>query len=166
MTSTDLSHQGFDGAGDPHSAVLGEATRSGVVECRYRGSVVALDANGAVLYSRGTPEVAVFGRSANKPMQAAAMVTAGLDLPPELLALVCASHSGEARHVALVRHLLALGGLSEFDLQNSVYPPLGPLAQADLYRRGGEPRTISCGAFLEWGPSPPWSTTTPSAAFS
>jgi L-asparaginase II len=84
---------------DPHNAVLGESTRNGIVECRFRGSVVALDGDGTVLFERGTPAVAVYGRSANKPMQAAAMVGLGLDLPSELLAMVCASHSGEARHV-------------------------------------------------------------------
>jgi L-asparaginase II len=128
---------------DPHSAVLGEATRNGIVECWFRGSVVALDASGAVVFERGTPQVAVYGRSANKPIQAAAMVRLGLDLPSELLALVCASHSGEARHMALARHILGLGGLTEADLQNSVFPPLGAQAQADLYRSGGEPSRLS-----------------------
>jgi L-asparaginase II len=131
------------GLSDPHSAVLGESTRNGIVECRFRGSVVALDAHGTVLFERGTPAVAVYVRSANKPMQAAAMVGLGLDLPSELLAMVCASHSGEARHVALARHILALGGLTEADLQNTAYPPLGPAAQADLYRSGGEPSRLT-----------------------
>lgn len=131
---------------EPHemrSAILGESTRNGIVECRFRGSVVALDASGSVVFERGTPQVAVYGRSANKPIQAAAMVRLGLDLPSELLALVCASHSGEARHMALARHILSLGGLTEADLQNSVFPPLGAQAQADLYRNGGEPSRLS-----------------------
>ena len=136
---------GLDASGltDPHNAVLGEATRNGIVECRFRGSVVALDVDGTMVFERGTPEVAVYGRSANKPLQAAAMVGLGLDLPSELLALVCASHSGEARHVALARHILALGGLTEADLQNTAYPPLGAQAQADLYRSGGEPTRLT-----------------------
>lgn len=128
---------------EPHSAVLGEATRNGIVECRFRGSVVALDASGSVVFERGTPTVAVYGRSANKPMQAATMVGLGLDLPSELLAMVCASHSGEARHVALARHILALGGSTEADLQNTVFPPLGAQALADLYRSGGEPSRLT-----------------------
>ena len=48
-------------------------------------------------------------RSCNKPVQALAMVRAGLDLPDELLALACASHSGEPFHVEGVRRILALG---------------------------------------------------------
>lgn len=139
----DAQSQDPDPDPDPHSVVLGEATRNGIVECRFRGSVVALDASGAVVFERGTPRVAFYGRSANKPIQAAAMVRLGLDLPSELLALVCASHSGEARHMVLVRHILALAGLSEAELQNSVFPPLGLQAQADLYRSGGEPNRLS-----------------------
>lgn len=128
---------------ETHTAILGESTRNGIVECRFRGSVVALDASGAVVFERGTPRLAVYGRSANKPIQAAAMVRLGLDLPSELLAMVCASHSGEARHMALARHILALGGLTEADLQNTAYPPLSPAAQADLYRSGGEPSRLT-----------------------
>ena len=46
-------------------------------------------------------------RSSNKPVQALAMVELGLDLPPDLLALACASHSGEPFHVEGVRRILA-----------------------------------------------------------
>ena len=41
-----------------------------------------------------------FPRSANKPMQAAAMLRNGLDLRGKLLALAAASHSGEGFHLA------------------------------------------------------------------
>ena len=41
------------------------------------------------------------------------MVRLGLDLPPELLALACASHSGEPFHVEGVRRILASAGLDE-----------------------------------------------------
>ena len=37
------------------------------------------------------------------------MVRLGLDLPPELLALACASHSGEHFHLEGVRRILAVG---------------------------------------------------------
>ena len=40
------------------------------------------------------------------------MVELGLDLPPDLLALACASHSGEPFHVEGVRRILALGRVS------------------------------------------------------
>ena len=52
------------------------------------------------------------------------MVRLGLDLPPELLALACASHSGEAFHVEGVRRILPRAGLDESALQT---PPDYPL---------------------------------------
>lgn len=128
---------------EPHSAVLAESTRDGVVECRFRGSVVALDPNGLVAFSLGTPEVAVFGRSANKPLQAAAMVRLGLRLPNDLLAFVAASHSGELRHVELGRRLLALGGFDEADLQNTKLAPLDVAARDEMCRRGDHPSRLT-----------------------
>jgi L-asparaginase II len=133
----------IDLPGDLHDAVLAESTRNGVVECRFRGSVVALDCDGLVVFSLGTPEVAVFGRSANKPMQAIAMVRLGLQLPNDLLAFVAASHSGELRHVELGRRLLALGGFDETDLQNTILPPLGVAARDDMCRRGDHPSRLT-----------------------
>ena len=83
----------------PAEPVLVEVTRSGMTESRHRGSVVALDADGSVALALGDVDSPVYGRSANKPLQAAAMVELGLDVPPDLLALVCASHNGEPVHV-------------------------------------------------------------------
>ena len=62
--------------------VLVEVVRSGMVESRHRGSVVGLDADGAVVLPVGDVDAPVYGRSANKPLQATAMVELGLDLPP------------------------------------------------------------------------------------
>jgi L-asparaginase II len=45
------------------------------------------------------------------------MVRAGLDVPDDLLAVVCASHSGEDMHVERVRRLLDGAGLDESALQ-------------------------------------------------
>ena len=62
------------------------------------------------MLSAGSPDVAVFPRSSNKPLQAVGMLEAGLDLDGELLALACASHSGEAFHLDGVRRILAGAG--------------------------------------------------------
>ena len=72
--------------------------RSGFDESVHFGAVVGLDTDGSIAFSFGDPEVLVYPRSSNKPMQAVAMVRAGLDVEPELLALVCASHDGTEVH--------------------------------------------------------------------
>ena len=84
----------------------------------------------------------VFLRSAAKPFQAAAVVRSGaldrLGLGDETLAIVAASHSGEARHVALVAALLARLGLGEPALRCGTHPPLHEPTAARLDGRFSE----------------------------
>ena len=70
------------------------ARRSDCDESVHFGAVVGLASNGEIEFAVGDPTTAIYPRSSNKPMQAVAMVRAGLQLPPDLLALVCASHDG------------------------------------------------------------------------
>jgi L-asparaginase II len=79
--------------------ILAEVIRSGFAESCHRGSVVVLGPDGQAVLRAGETRAAAFPRSANKPMQAAGMLRAGLDLDGKLLALAAASHSGEAFHV-------------------------------------------------------------------
>ncbi|MFD5113909.1 asparaginase [Streptomyces sp. NPDC058391] len=118
------------------SPVLAEVVRSGFVEGLHRGTLVLLAADGSVELELGDPEVPVFPRSSNKPMQAAAVLRAGLGLSGERLALAAASHSGEGFHLALVREMLAEHGLTADDLRT---PPDLPLdrVEAEAYLAGG-----------------------------
>jgi L-asparaginase II len=93
--------------------VLADVVRSGFTESRHRGSIAVVAADGTVCYRAGTIDVPVFPRSSNKPMQATAMLTAGLDLDGELLALAAASHAGEDFHVAGAQKILDGAGLTE-----------------------------------------------------
>jgi L-asparaginase II len=111
--------------------------RSGFLESRHRGALVALDAGGGVLLSAGTADEPMFPRSSNKPLQAAAMLGCGLDLEGKLLALAAASHSGEDFHVAGVREILARAGLDEQSLQCPPDLPIDEEAQRALLRAGG-----------------------------
>jgi len=104
--------------------VLVEVERSGFVESRHRGSVAGLAADGSSALRLGSPEDPVFPRSANKPMQAVAMVRNGLGLENELLALASASHSGEDFHVDGAQKILAGAGLSADDPKCPVQWPL------------------------------------------
>lgn len=123
--------------------IVAEVVRSGFVEGHHHGSVVALAADGSVDWSVGAVDVPVLPRSCNKPVQALAMVRLGLDLPPDLLALACASHSGEAFHIDGVRRILASAGLDESALQTPPDLPLDDEARAAVLRAGGAPDRIS-----------------------
>ncbi|WP_078970756.1 asparaginase [Streptomyces chattanoogensis] len=128
------------------SPVLAEVVRSGFVEGRHRGSLVVLAADGSVEWSLGDAAAPVFPRSANKPMQAAAVLRAGLDLAGERLALSAASHSGEPFHLDLVRTMLTEHGLTAGQLQTPPDLPLDP-AEAEAYLAAGnvrEPLTMNC----------------------
>ena len=123
-------------------AVVAEIVRSGFVEGHHYGSVVALAADGSVEWSVGDVDSPVLPRSCNKPLQAVAMVEAGLDLPPELLALACASHSGERPHLEGVQRLLERVGLSEDDLQCPVDWPMIDSVRDEALRAGAEPSRL------------------------
>jgi L-asparaginase II len=117
--------------------VIAEIVRSGFVEGRHRGSVVAIDTADAVVYERGEVSTPILPRSCNKPLQAVGMLRAGLDLDGELLALACASHSGEDFHLTGVRRILADAGLDESALQTPPGWPLDDDARDRLIRAGG-----------------------------
>ncbi|MFF3731307.1 asparaginase [Streptomyces sp. NPDC002476] len=126
--------------------VLAEIVRSGFVEGGHRGSLVVLAADGSVERALGDPAAPVFPRSANKPMQAAAVLRAGLDLSGQRLALAAASHSGEGFHLDLIRTMLAEHGLTPGDLRTPPDLPLDP-AEAETYLAAGNVReriTMNC----------------------
>ncbi|QDQ12306.1 asparaginase [Streptomyces spectabilis] len=126
--------------------VLAEVVRSGFVEGRHRGSLVLLGADGEVELALGDVAAPVFPRSTNKPMQAAAVLRAGLDLSGERLALAAASHSGETFHRDLVLKMLAEHGLTAAELQCPPDLPLDPV-EAETYLAAGAARdrvTMNC----------------------
>jgi L-asparaginase II len=107
--------------------ILVEVVRSGFVESVHRGRVAVTGPDGALLSSVGAEFAPMYPRSSSKPLQAVGMLRAGLDLDGALLALVCASHSGEPIHVDGARAILAGVGLDESALQT---PPDWPLDDA------------------------------------
>ncbi|MBI5089522.1 MAG: asparaginase [Actinobacteria bacterium] len=125
---------------------LAVTERSGLDESVHFGSVVVLGADGSIVFSAGDPTTTVYPRSSNKPMQAVAMVRAGLDLPPDQLALVCASHDGTPEHLAAARHILAGAGLDELALGNTPGLPLDEHAAHTVLRHGGgrTPLQMNC----------------------
>ena len=127
----------------PGADVVAEVVRSGMVESRHRGSVVALDAAGAVAVAVGDTQTPMYPRSANKPAQAAAMLRLGLPLDGELLALAAASHSGESFHLKGARRILAAADLDETLLRNTPRWPLDEIAMVAYARQGLERSSIA-----------------------
>ena len=133
-------------AGMSSHSIVAEIVRSGFVEGHHRGSVVRLGPDGDVAWSVGDVESQIYPRSCNKPIQAAAMVRAGLPLRGKLLALASASHSGERFHIEAVRQILDGAGLDEQALQTPPDYPFDDVAKIGYVRAGHErsPIAMNC----------------------
>jgi L-asparaginase II len=128
---------------EPLHAPVAHLIRGGMIEGIHYGSVVVLDADGQVQLQIGDIEAAFYPRSAIKPVQAVAMVRAGLPLDGELLSLAAASHSGEERHLAGTRRILELAGLTESDLRNVPDLPFDPAVRDVWVREGRAPSRLA-----------------------
>ena len=121
--------------------VVAEVVRSGYVEGRHHGSVLALRPDGSVALAVGDVDRPIFPRSSNKPLQAVALLEAGWDpADDQQLVLGCASHSGESRHLDVVRR--SLGGLPQDALGCPPSLPLSTEAAHALLAAGGGPTRL------------------------
>jgi L-asparaginase II len=120
--------------------VLIEVMRGSLVESRHRGAVAVGDAAGTTALAIGDVSTPVFPRSAVKALQALPLVEQGAadryGLDDEALALACASHSGEAAHIAGVEAMLAKAGLDPSALRCGAHWPIAQAAAAAVARSG------------------------------
>jgi L-asparaginase II len=104
-----------------------EVSRGRAVESMHRVRGVACSAAEDEESTRGDPPVLTYWRSAMKPFQALPLfedgVAGALDLEPEDVALICASHGGMRQHTERVAGLLRRLGLSEDHLHCGPHPP-------------------------------------------
>ncbi|MER5729038.1 asparaginase [Streptomyces sp. NPDC002138] len=128
---------------EPQHVPVAHVTRGGVIEGVHYGSVVVLDGDGAVRWGIGDIEAACYPRSALKPVQAVAMVRAGLPLDGALLSLAMGSHSGEERHLAGTRQILERAGVTEDDLRNVPDLPYAAAVRDAWLREGRGPSRLA-----------------------
>ena len=131
----------------PNSAVpLLRIERGEVEEGIQRGHLAAVDAEGMLLASKGDPTRLTYYRSCAKPFQAIAALRTGIverfGLTAEHVAIMCASHSGEPRHVAMVRDLLAHVGIDESALQCGAHWPYDEAVASIVRREMAEPLAV------------------------
>ncbi len=126
--------------------IVVEVTRGPLVESRHRGAGAVVDARGALVFSFGDVERPVYPRSAVKAFQALPLVESGaadqLGLGEAEIALACASHSGEAAHVAGAAAMLGKAGADVAALACGAHWPLGEKAARALARSGAEPSAL------------------------
>ncbi len=117
---------------------LVEATRGAMVESRHRAAFAVADTDGRIVLSGGDFERPVYARSAIKPLQALPLIESGAAdayaLSNAEIALACASHSGEPRHVETVRAWLTRIGCTVADLECGSHLPTNETAMQALLR--------------------------------
>jgi L-asparaginase II len=121
-----------------------EATREDLVESVHRVSLAVMSSEGRLIASAGDPSRVAFWRSSAKPFQAMPLVDDGaadaLGITRAELALACASHSSEPRHLEVAAGLLRRAGAGEDALACGPHPPISP-AVAERVTRDGIPLT-------------------------
>ncbi|GAB4099652.1 asparaginase [Sinomonas halotolerans] len=125
----------------PAHVPLAVQSRGGLVESVHYGSIAATgspDAGGSILWQAGDPGP-FYPRSALKPLQAVALVRAGLRLEDRLLALAAASHSGGPEHRDGALEILRLHGLGPSALANTTDLPYGAAEREAWLRASGGP---------------------------
>jgi L-asparaginase II len=104
-----------------------ELTRGGTLECQHLGSVAVVNAAGKLLAQAGDPHWLSFTRSTLKALQALPFIEADgaaqFGLSTQHLALLCASHSGEEKHVEGVTQILDKAGLTYKALKCGCHTP-------------------------------------------
>lgn len=123
--------------------VVAHVVRGGFVESVHRGTAVVTMPDGGIELQVGDPAGQVFPRSSSKPLQAVAMLRAGLGSRGAHLALACASHSGEEFHLVAAREILAGAGLAETHLQNTPDYPYDETARIAWITSGRPKQAIA-----------------------
>lgn len=111
----------------PRHVPLVAVTRGALPELIHHGSIAVVDLEGKLVHGVGDPQSLNFTRSTLKPFQALPFVEDGgmarFAFTSHELALMCASHSGEAVHVQIVKRMLNAIEANEGDLQCGCHPP-------------------------------------------
>ena len=120
--------------------------RNGIVENRHEVHAAVVDASGKLLYALGNPSRLTLIRSAAKSAQALAVLETGAlekyGFDDADLALMCASHSSEERHVSRARNMLAKANHVEADLRCGGHPAIMPEMNSSWIKGGFVPTPV------------------------
>jgi L-asparaginase II len=120
--------------------------RGDLVENTHAAHVAVVDAEGRLLYAFGDPARLTLARSAAKPAQAVAVLETGalerFGFDDADLALMCASHNSEPRHVERTRAMLAKAHATEADLRCGGHTPLSDAVWKEWIRRDFTPTGV------------------------
>ncbi|RDU96088.1 asparaginase [Trinickia dinghuensis] len=120
--------------------------RGPAVENRHQAHVAVVDGAGRLLYAFGDPHRLTLPRSAVKPAQALAILETGalerFGFDEADLALMCASHNSEDRHIARARAMLAKAHVTEDDMRCGGHPAISDAVQRAWIKRDFAPTPV------------------------
>lgn len=110
------------------SVELVHVYRGNQIESIHRGDVVAVDANGNIIFHYGDPRKRTYWRSSAKPFQIVPFIEGGglekYEISSRELALMTASHGGEPPHLLVLDSILNKIGKTVDDLDCGVARPM------------------------------------------
>ena len=123
-----------------------EVVRGNAVESQHQVMTVVADERGLVSSFWGNVDYLTFPRSAIKPLQALALVESGamekFGLDEKILALACASHTGEKHHLVSLHHWLEKIKLKESDLYCGPAYPSHEATRHDMIKKNQPPAPL------------------------
>ena len=127
-------------------SIAAKTYRGEAIENTHIAHVAVVDAQGDLLYAFGDPARMTLARSAAKPAQALAVLETGalerFGFEEADLALMCASHNSEERHIERARQMIAKAHASEADLRCGGHPPLSDAVYRSWIKRDFTPGAI------------------------
>lgn len=118
------------------------------VESVHRVSAAVCDARGELWAQLGDPHLVTCLRSAAKPFQALPLLAGGgaerFGLDDDEVAILCASHNGEQRHLETAAAVLRKAGLDESALRCGAHPPYHAASAAALGATPPRPLHNNC----------------------
>ena len=118
--------------------------RGAIPESRHRLQAAVCDSSGRLAFATEAPHLVTTLRSAAKPFQLLPLVERGHAdrFDSEMLAVMAASHTGSARHTALVQRILDAIGCTVADLACGADEPVDRDARALLRSRDEAPTAL------------------------
>ena len=120
--------------------ILATATRSGLVEAEYRGTICIVNAKGRRLFEWGDANAYTYPRSAMKLIQVLPLLESGaadqFGFSDDEIAVMCASHSSEQRHLDIVRSIFDKTQIPIEHLQCGTHTPLSESRFEEIARAG------------------------------
>ncbi|TBR40976.1 asparaginase [Marinomonas agarivorans] len=129
-----------------HKEITVTVSRGGIVESKHQIKAAIVSNKGNVLDAWGDINIPVYPRSAIKAMQVLSLIEMGgaekFGFTEEEIAICCASHNGEKKHIQTVQAMLEKLELNESNFECGTHWPMRVEAGYVLSEQGEKPNQL------------------------